>query len=87
VEPVENPAASELTALDSLREFTCVVADYGHALITCHTVLTEKLIESSRGRGITTSRMLGSDICLLQVAQTSLFCSHRGNRNRFLPSV
>ena len=50
MEPVENPAASKLTALDSFRKFTCVVADYGHALIACHAVLAEKLIESRCGR-------------------------------------
>jgi len=45
VEAVKNPAASRLTAHDSPRKFTRVVADCGHALIACHTVLAEKLIK------------------------------------------
>jgi len=33
--------------IGSLRKFTCVVADYGHERIACHTFLAEKPIESS----------------------------------------
>src|SRR5258708_26517688 len=46
VEPVEDPAASQLTALDGLLKFTSVVAHHGHAFIARHTVLAEGLIES-----------------------------------------
>jgi hypothetical protein len=51
VEPVEDPAASQLTALDGLCEFTSVVADHGHAFIARHTVPAEELIESRRSGG------------------------------------
>ena len=51
VEPVEDPAASQLTALDGLLKFTSVVADHGHAFIARHTVSTEELIESRCSRG------------------------------------
>ena len=51
VEPIEDPAASQLTALDCLLKFTSVVADHGHVLIARHCVSAEELIESRCGRG------------------------------------
>ena len=51
MEPVEDPAASQLTALDGFCKFTSVVANHGHAVIARHTVLAEELIESRCSRG------------------------------------
>ena len=51
LEPVEDPAASQLTALDGLRKFTSVVADHSHAFIARRTAPAEELIESRCGRG------------------------------------
>jgi len=51
MEPVEDPAASQLTALDGFCKFTSVVANHGHAVIARPTVPAEELIESRCSRG------------------------------------
>jgi hypothetical protein len=50
VKPVEDPAPSQLTALNRLPKFTGVVADHGHAFIARHTVPAGELIESRCSR-------------------------------------
>lgn len=51
VKPIEDPTASQLTAVDGLLEFTGGVADHGHTFIGHHAVSAEELIESRCGRG------------------------------------
>jgi hypothetical protein len=51
VEPIEDPAASQLTAVDGFLKFTSVVADHGHAFSGRHALSAEKLIESRCSRG------------------------------------
>ncbi|WP_147394162.1 hypothetical protein [Paraburkholderia sp. BL23I1N1] len=50
VELVEDPAASQLAALDGLLKFTSVLADHGHAFIARHTVSTHELIGALQPR-------------------------------------